>query len=115
MAELLPSSVEFIEKASGIQARYVLSKASILDPVIMTPRLAERSNDEISILAEIGVAAAKDALAKAKRDAADVDAVICACSNLQRAYPAIAIEIQNALGTSETHFCFTCFFYYFGL
>jgi beta-ketodecanoyl-[acyl-carrier-protein] synthase len=96
--ELLPSSVEFIEKASGIQSRFVLSKASILDPEIMAPRFPERPNEEISILAEIGVAAARDALARAGRDAADVDAVICACSNLQRAYPAIAVEIQDALG-----------------
>lgn len=95
---LQPSSVEFIEKASGIKARYVLSKAPILDPEIMCPRLPERPNEEISILAEIGVAAAREALAKAGRDAKDVDAVLCACSNLQRAYPAIAIEIQDALG-----------------
>ncbi|MEY3905577.1 MAG: hypothetical protein RIR59_400, partial [Pseudomonadota bacterium] len=29
---LQPSSVEFIEKASGIKARHVVSKAPILDP-----------------------------------------------------------------------------------
>jgi beta-ketodecanoyl-[acyl-carrier-protein] synthase len=98
VAELLPSSVEFIEKASGIKSRHVLSKASILDPEIMAPRLTERPNEALSILAEMGVAAARDALARAGRDAKDVDAVICACSNLQRAYPAIAVEIQNALG-----------------
>jgi beta-ketodecanoyl-[acyl-carrier-protein] synthase len=98
MEELLPSSVEFIEKASGIKARHVIAKDSILDPEIMGPRWPERSNDEISVLAEIGVAAAKDALARAGREASDVDAVICACSNLQRAYPAIAVEIQDALG-----------------
>jgi beta-ketodecanoyl-[acyl-carrier-protein] synthase len=95
---LLPSSVEFIEKASGIKARHVVSKAPILDPEIMCPRLPERSNEELSVLAEIGVAAARDALARAGRDAADVDAVLCACSNLQRPYPAIAVEIQDALG-----------------
>ncbi len=94
------SSVAFIEKASGIQSRHVLSKASILDPEIMCPRFDERHNDELSILAEIGVAAAKDALARAGRDAKDVDAVICACANMQRAYPAMAVEIQDALGIS---------------
>ncbi|MFM2301228.1 MAG: hypothetical protein RLZZ84_964 [Pseudomonadota bacterium] len=96
--ELAPSSAEFIEKASGIKARYVLSKPSLLDPETMAPRWAERPNEELSVLAEIGVAAAKDALARAGRDATDVDAVLCACSNLQRPYPAIAIEIQAALG-----------------
>lgn len=98
MAALQPSSVEFIEKASGIKARKVLSKASILDIDTMCPRFEERPNDEISVLAEIGVAAARDALARAGRDARDVDAVLVACSNLQRAYPAIAIEVQDALG-----------------
>lgn len=98
MAALQPSSVEFIEKASGIKSRFVLSKAPILDPAIMCPRLPERPNAEISVLAEIGVAAARDALARAGRDAKDVDAVLVACSNLQRAYPAIAVEIQAALG-----------------
>ncbi len=98
VAELAPSSVEFIEKASGIKSRYVMSKAALLDPAIMTPRWPERSNDEISVLAEMGVKAARDALARAGRDASEVDAVLCAASNMQRAYPAMAIEIQQALG-----------------
>jgi beta-ketodecanoyl-[acyl-carrier-protein] synthase len=92
------SSVEFIEKASGIKARHVMSKAAILDPEIMCPRLAERSNDEISVMAEIGVAAARQALERAGRKPEDVDALLCAASNMQRAYPAMAIEIQQALG-----------------
>ncbi len=92
------SSVEFIEKASGIKARHVLSKAAILDPGIMAPRFPERPNEEISILAEIAVKAARDALARAGREPKDVDAVLCACSNMQRAYPAVAIEVQAALG-----------------
>lgn len=95
---LQPSSVEFIEKASGIKARHVMAKAPVLDPDIMAPRWPDRPNDEISIMAEIGVAAARDALARAGRDAADVDAVLCAASNMQRPYPAMAIEIQQALG-----------------
>ncbi len=92
------SSVEFIEKASGIKARHVMSKAPILDPDIMAPRWPERSNDELSIMAEIGVAAARQALERAGRRPEDVDAVLCAASNMQRAYPAMAIEIQQALG-----------------
>lgn len=92
------SSVEFIEKASGIKARHVLNKEGILDPDIMCPQLPERPNEELSILAEIGVKAAQQALETAGRNAEDVDAVLVACSNLQRAYPAIAVEIQDALG-----------------
>ena len=98
LAPLAESSVEFIEKASGIKARHVVSKAPVLDAKIMAPRIPERGNDELSILAEIGVAAARDALARAGRDASQVDAVLCAASNMQRPYPAMAIEIQQALG-----------------
>lgn len=99
--ELQHSSVEFIEKASGIKSRFVLSKDPILDPEVMCPRLPERPNEEISILAEIGVKAAQQALERAGRKPEDVDAVLCACSNLQRAYPAIAVEIQAALGMQD--------------
>lgn len=95
---LADSSVEFIEKASGISSRFVVDKDGILDPHHMAPRFEERSNDQLSVLAEIGVMAAKDALARAGRDAGQVDAVLCAASNMQRAYPAMAIEIQHALG-----------------
>ena len=92
------SSVEFIEKASGIKSRYVMNKAGILDPKRMAPQLAERSNDEQSIQCEMAVAAAEQAIAMAGKTAADIDMVIVACSNLQRAYPAIAVEVQDALG-----------------
>ncbi len=92
------SSVEFIEKASGIKARHVMSKAPILDPDIMTPRWDARTNDEWSMMAEIGVTAAKQALETAGRKPEDVDAVLCAASNMERPYPAMAIEIQQALG-----------------
>ncbi len=92
------SSVEFIEKASGIKARHVMSKAPVLDPHTMEPRWETRSNEELSMMAEIGVKAARQALERAGRDVADVDAVLCAASNMERPYPAMAIEIQQALG-----------------
>ncbi|MGH8382170.1 beta-ketoacyl-ACP synthase III [Pseudomonas sp.] len=95
---LAESSAAFIEKASGIKSRFVMDKAGILDPQRMKPRLPERSNDEPSVLCQMAVAAAEQALQRAGRSAADVDAVIVACSNLQRPYPAIAIEVQQALG-----------------
>lgn len=95
---LQPSSVEFIVKASGIQARYVVEKEGVLNPEIMAPRIPERANDEISVLAEMAVAAAREAMKNAHKTAADIDAVIVACSNSQRPYPAMAIEVQNALG-----------------
>ncbi len=92
------SSAAFIEKASGIKSRFVMDKAGILDPQRMKPRLPERTNDEQSILCQMGVAAAEQALQRAGKTAADIDAVIVACSNLQRPYPAVAIEVQQALG-----------------
>ena len=98
---LTHSSVEFIEKASGIKARNVLDKDNILNPDIMSPLFPERPDEELPILAEIGVKAAKQALDNAGRDVSDVDAILCACSNMQRAYPAIAVEIQDALGMED--------------
>jgi len=95
---LTHSSVEFVEKASGIKSRHVMDKRAILDPDIMEPRYPERPNDQISMMAEIGVAACHDALERAGRDIADVDAVLCAASNMQRGYPAMAVEIQHELG-----------------
>jgi beta-ketodecanoyl-[acyl-carrier-protein] synthase len=95
---LAPSSVEFIEKASGIKSRYVMNRSGVVDPEVMHPLIPERSNDELSIMAEIGVAAAKDAIARWGKDASQIDAVVCAASNMQRAYPAMAVEIQQALG-----------------
>jgi len=95
---LQESSTEFVFKASGIKSRYVVEKDHILDPDVMCPRIPERPNEQISILAEMAVTAAKEALDRAGRKPADIDCVIVACSNLQRAYPAIAVEVQNALG-----------------
>ncbi|WP_375206567.1 beta-ketoacyl-ACP synthase III [Hyphococcus sp.] len=98
MEPLHPSSSEFIEKASGIKARYVIEKDGILDIARMAPKVAPRANEELSILAEMAVAAAREAMRSADLKAADIDGVICAASNMQRAYPAIAVEIQDALG-----------------
>jgi beta-ketodecanoyl-[acyl-carrier-protein] synthase len=95
---IVHSSVEFIEKASGIRQRYVIDKAGVLDPARMRPRLEPRRDDELSLMAEIAVAAGRRALAAAGRSASDVDAVLCAAANMQRAYPAMAVEIQQALG-----------------
>lgn len=92
------SSADFIEKASGVQRRYVVEKSGILDPKRLRPNLPERADDEISLQAEWGVIAAKQAMENAGVTAEDIDIVILSCSNLQRAYPAVAIEIQTALG-----------------
>ncbi len=95
---LQESSAEFILKASGIENRYVMNSSGVLDPQRMAPLLADRPDDEPSIQCEMAVAAALQAMQAAKKTAADIDAVIVACSNMQRAYPAIAVEVQAALG-----------------
>ena len=98
MEEKPLSSARFIEKASGIKARYVYTKEGILDIDRMRPKFAERSEDDISNQAEIAVAAARKAMAAAGKKPEDIDAVIVSCAYTQRAYPAIAIEVQAALG-----------------
>jgi beta-ketodecanoyl-[acyl-carrier-protein] synthase len=98
VAPLSHSSSAFIEKASGIKSRYVMSKEDILNVDVMRPTFVERPNETLSLQAEIGVAAAKQAIAAANKTAADIDLVIVACAYTQRSYPAMAIEIQQALG-----------------
>ncbi|MFC3613986.1 beta-ketoacyl-ACP synthase III [Lutimaribacter marinistellae] len=98
MEPMQHSSEEFIVKASGIEQRYVMDKSGILDPEVMHPLLRQRSDEEPGIMTEMAIDACNKALAQAGRTAEEVDLVICAASNHERAYPAIAIEIQQALG-----------------
>ena len=90
----------FIVKASGVESRYLIDKQGVLDPGRQRPYLRTRREDEPSLQCEISVAAIREALDQAGRRPEEVDAVFVACSNLQRAYPAVAIEVQHALGAS---------------
>ena len=92
------SSSAFIESASGIKSRFVLNKSGILDSERMYPYLPARSDDDPGYMAQIGVSAARSALDMAQITPEQIDLVICAASNMERAYPAIAIEIQHLLG-----------------
>jgi len=98
MAAKAPSSPEFILGASGIERRHVMEKRGILDPEVMYPQLRARGNDEPGIMAEMALDACGKALAQAGRQASEIDLIICAASNHERPYPAIAIEIQSYLG-----------------
>lgn len=93
----LPSE-RFIVRASGVQHRYVIEKKGLLDPSRQKPHLPLRGEDELGIQAEISLTAIREALAQAGREPGEVDAVLVACSNLQRAYPAVSVEVQHALG-----------------
>ena len=97
------SSADFITSASGINQRYVVDKEGVLDPTRMFPKLASRPDNAPGQMAEMGIDAARTALKMAGTDAADVDLVICAASNHERAYPAVAIEIQQLLGAGGLH------------
>ncbi|MDO8909190.1 MAG: beta-ketoacyl-ACP synthase III [Pseudohongiella sp.] len=95
---VMKSDAEFIEKASGIKQRHVYIKEGICDVNRMRPAIPERSEGELSHQAEIALHAARSAMQSAGRTAADIDVVIVSCAYTERAYPAIAIEVQSALG-----------------
>ena len=92
------SSSEFIEKASGIKTRYLYDKHNCLDPNRMKPKTRPELPDNTSILAEMGIESAKKAIANAGIAVSDIDGIILGTSHSARNYPAIAIEIQEALG-----------------
>ena len=92
------SDEDFIFKASGIERRHVMDKTGVLNPEVMHPVLRQRDDEEHGIMTEMAIDAAKEAMKQAGKEPDQIDAVICAASNHERAYPAIAIEIQNALG-----------------
>ena len=75
-----------------------MEKSGILDPDRLRPHLPLRGEDELGLQAEMAMPAIHEALAQAGRRPDEVDCVIVGCSNLQRAYPAVAIEIQHELG-----------------
>ena len=91
------SSAAFIEKASGIKSRYIYAKDGVLDINRMRPNIPARANHELSDQAEMAIHAAKQAMANANKSPEDIDAVIVSCAYTQRSYPAIAIEVQDAL------------------
>ena len=93
------SSSDFIKQASGIERRHVVDRAGVLDPDRMFPRIPARGDDEPSLMAEMARDAGLAALARAGIEPGEVDAVLCAASNHERAYPAIAVEVQDLLGS----------------
>jgi beta-ketodecanoyl-[acyl-carrier-protein] synthase len=104
IAEKPLSTVEFIEKASGIKQRYTYVKEGILDVDRMRPKIARREEDELSHQAEMALHAARRALTAARKSGADIDMVIVSCAYTERSYPAIAIEVQHELGITGTGF-----------
>lgn len=95
---LAKSSTEFIEKASGIKARYAMYKDGILDKNRMRPNIPKPDEDSSLEVVTMAVAAAKEAMQQANVSAQDIDMVILSTTNHQRAYPSAAVEVQNQLG-----------------
>lgn len=98
VAALQPSSDAFIVKASGIKRRHVIDKTGTLAVDVMRPQVSERADTELCLQAEMAVKACQEAMQAAGKTAADIDAIILGCSAMQRPYPAIAVEVQSALG-----------------
>jgi len=92
------SSCEFIEKASGIKQRYVMIKEGILDIDRMLPLVPRRADEELSITAEMAITAGQEALKQADKKPEDIDLVLYGASTSERPWPAVAVEIQQALG-----------------
>jgi beta-ketodecanoyl-[acyl-carrier-protein] synthase len=101
---LQKSDADFIVYASGVKKRHVIEREGILDPARMAPRIPARGDEELSVEAEFGIASARKALAHAGVEPGDVDLVICSASHHQRPYPAIAIEMQQSMGTRGAGF-----------
>lgn len=98
IAALQHSTCEFIEKASGIKRRHVMIKEGILDIQRMMPVIPRRAETELSITAEMAVKAANEALERANKKPGEIDLVIYGASTSERPWPAVAVEIQAALG-----------------
>jgi beta-ketodecanoyl-[acyl-carrier-protein] synthase len=64
----------------------------------MCPDIPDRPDDVMSLQCEFAVRAAEGALERAGRCGEDIDLVLLATANLQRMYPAMAMEVQAALG-----------------
>lgn len=95
---LTHSSSEFIEKASGIKARYAMYKDGIVNPDIMHPTFDMTREGETPEIVQMGVAAARDAMAQAGKTPDDIDMVIVSSTFRQRDYPGMSVEIQRDLG-----------------
>lgn len=98
------SDVSFIERASGIKSRFVMDREGILDPTRMRPKNLDRPAGERSVPCEMAVAAAEEAMKKQNITADQIGLVIAACSNMPRAYPSLAVEVQAALGIQGAAF-----------
>ncbi len=95
------SNADFIYKASGIKQRFVHNKSGILDPQRMYPLVPKRAKGSVSLQAEFALNAAEKLLKKTSLEAKEIDAIVVACSNYERAYPGIGVEVADILGLKD--------------
>ncbi len=101
LTERQPSSVPFIEKASGIKSRYMMEAKGAIEPGRMYPYLSEEAPENpIDTPAQVKMAlyAAEIALEEAKLSGSDIDMVIISASIWERFVPSMACELQSLLG-----------------
>lgn len=98
------SSAAFVAKASGILSRRLCAPEGVLDPQRMRPTLPYRDPETLSLTAEM-MARSCAAFATSHPEAwAQVGLVLVACSNPQRPYPGVSVELQKHLGLSGVAF-----------
>ncbi len=96
------SSAAFVEKASGIKSRNLVDVEGVMDLNRMISKMPEGGHgtfEDPCLQAHMGIEAAKAALKQSGLDATDIDQIVCSSAVMQRAFPAIGIEIQHHLGT----------------
>jgi len=95
------SSVEFIEKASGVKNRYLMEGKGATEVGRMYPYLSKyASKDAMDTPAQVKMAyeAAQEALKQAGLKGSDLDMVIISASVWERFVPSMATELQSILG-----------------
>ncbi|WP_374764369.1 beta-ketoacyl-ACP synthase III [Yunchengibacter salinarum] len=96
------SSTEFIEKASGIRKRHMISTEGLEDPERMRQVLPEdvhgKADGAPSLQAGMALKAARQALEAAGLEGRDINKIILSAAVVQRSFPAVGIEVQQHLG-----------------
>lgn len=81
LAKLVDTTDEWIVERSGIHQRHIA--------------------EDGEMTSDLGIAAARQALVRAKIDPVDIDLVICATATPDRTFPATAVRIQSGLGVTK--------------
>jgi 3-oxoacyl-[acyl-carrier-protein] synthase III len=81
IAKIVDTNNEWIVERSGIRQRHIA--------------------EDGETTADLGVAAARQALVRSGVDPVDIDLIICATATPDRTFPATAVRIQNMLGVTK--------------